>query len=46
MPISSSAIAQGRRAGLLWLIATVTGGVALSYVCGHVYLPGDAAATA
>ncbi len=46
MPTSSSAIAQGRRAGLLWLIAAVTGGVALSYVRGHVYVPGDAAATA
>ena len=35
-----------RRAGLLWLLATVCGGVAMSYVRGHVYVPGDAAATA
>lgn len=37
---------RSRRAGLLWLLAAVTGGVAMSYVRGHVYVPGDAAATA
>ena len=37
---------RGRRAGLLWVLAAVTGGAALSYVRGHVYVPGDAAATA
>jgi hypothetical protein len=35
-----------RRAGVLWLLATVTGGWALSYVRGHLYVPGDAVATA
>lgn len=35
-----------RRAGLLWLLATVTGGWALTYVRGRLYIPDDAAATA
>jgi hypothetical protein len=38
--------AGSRRAGLLWVLATVAGGMAMSYVRGHVYVPGDAAATA
>jgi len=37
---------QARRAGVLWLLATVTGGWALTYIRGHLYVPGDAAATA
>jgi hypothetical protein len=37
---------RSRRAGLLWLLAAVTGGTALVYVRRHVYVPGDAAATA
>ena len=37
---------RSRCAGLLWVLAAVTGGVALSYVRGHVYVPGDPAATA
>ena len=28
-----------RRAGLLWLLATVTGGWALTYVRGRLYIP-------
>jgi hypothetical protein len=44
MPIS--AVLRPRLAGLLWLFATVTGGWALTYVRGHLYVPGDAAATA
>jgi hypothetical protein len=36
----------GRRAGLLWLLTTVTGGFGLFYVRSHVIVPGDAAATA
>ena len=39
-------VARSRRAGLLWLLAAVTGGVAMSYVRRHVYVPGDAVATA
>jgi hypothetical protein len=36
----------GRRAGLLWLLTTVTGGFGLFYVRSRVIVPGDAAATA
>lgn len=36
---------RSRRAGLLWLFATLTGGWALTYVRGHLYVPGDAVAT-
>jgi len=36
----------GRRAGLLWLLTTVTGGFGLFYVRSYVIVPGDAAATA
>ena len=46
MPVPLSVSLRSRRAGLLWLLATVTGGSALMYVRGHVYVPGDAAATA
>ena len=42
----SAALTPGRRAGLLWVVAAVTGGFALTYVRGHVYVPGDPAATA
>jgi len=35
-----------RRAGLLWLLATVSGGWALTFIRGRIYVPGDAAATA
>ncbi len=37
---------RSRRAGVLWLLASLTGGTALMYVRSHVYVPGDAAATA
>ena len=37
---------QRRRAGLLWLLATVSGGWALAFIRGRIYMPGDAAATA
>ena len=43
MPMPSSL--RSRRAGVLWLLATLTGGTALMYVRSHVYFPGDAAAT-
>jgi hypothetical protein len=46
MPTLSSFTASGRRAGVLWLLAIITGGFALSYVRGHVYVPGDPSATA
>ena len=46
MSVPSSVSIRSRRAGLLWLLATLTGGSALMYVRGHVYVPGDAAATA
>ena len=36
----------GRLAGLLWLLATVTGGVGLFYIRSYVIVPGDASATA
>lgn len=36
----------GRRAGLLWLLTTVTGGFGLFYIRSRVIVPGDAAATA
>jgi hypothetical protein len=35
-----------RRAGLLWLAATVSGGWALTFIRGRIYVPGDATATA
>jgi prophage maintenance system killer protein len=35
-----------RRAGLLWLLATITGGFGLMYVRSNVIVSGDAAATA
>ena len=44
MPLTSSL--RSRRAGVLWLLATLTGGTALMYMRSHVYAPGDAAATA
>lgn len=37
---------RARRAGLLWLLAAATGGWALTFVRGQVYVPGDAMATA
>ena len=43
--MQTPAVLRPRRAGLLWLLATVTGGWALSYVRGHLYVPTDAAAT-
>jgi hypothetical protein len=46
MSVPSSLSLRSRRAGVLWLLATLTGGSALMYVRGHVYVPGDAAATA
>jgi hypothetical protein len=46
MPLLSPGSIRRRRAGLLWLLASVTGGTALMYVRSHVYVPGDAAATA
>jgi hypothetical protein len=46
MSVPSSVSTHSRRAGLLWLLAAVTGGIAMTYVRGHVYVPGDAAATA
>lgn len=46
MPVSWSTSIGSRRAGLLWLMAMLTGGTALVYVRSHVYVPGDAAATA
>ena len=46
MSLPSSVSIRNRRAGLLWLLAAVTGGIAMTYVRGHVYVPGDAAATA
>lgn len=46
MPPTSSVPLRSRRAGLLWLVAMLTGGTALMYVRRHVYVPGDAAATA
>jgi hypothetical protein len=46
MPLPSSVSILNRRAGLLWLLATLTGGTAMTYVRSHVYVPGDAAATA
>ena len=46
MPTSFSMSLRSRSAGLLWLVATLTGGTALMYVRSHVYVPGDAAATA
>ena len=46
MPTPSSVPPRSRRAGLLWLVATLTGGTALMYARSHVYVPGDAAATA
>ena len=46
MTMSLSMSIRSRRAGVLWLLATVTGGVAMNYVRGHVYVPGDATATA
>jgi len=36
----------GRRAGLLWLLTTITGGFGLFYIRSRVLVPGDAAATA
>jgi len=36
----------GRRAGLLWLLTTVTGGFGLFYIRSRVIVLGDAAATA
>lgn len=36
----------GRRAGLLWLLTTVTGGFGLLFIRSRVLVPGDAAATA
>ncbi len=45
MPQLSSVSVRSRRAGLLWLLATLTGGTGLMYVRSHVYVPGDAAAT-
>jgi hypothetical protein len=45
MPTPAIAL-RSRRAGLLWLVAAVSGGWALSYVRGHFYFPGDAVATA
>ena len=44
MPMTSSL--RSRRAGVLWLLATLTGGTALMYMRSQVYVPGDAAATA
>lgn len=46
MSVPSSLSLRSRRAGVLWLLATLAGGSALMYVRGHVYVPGDAAATA
>jgi hypothetical protein len=46
MSVPSSVSIRSRRAGLLWLLAMFTGGAALMYVRGHVYVPSDAAATA
>jgi hypothetical protein len=46
MTVTSPVSIRSRRAGLLWLVSTLTGGTALMYVRSHVYVPGDAAATA
>jgi hypothetical protein len=37
---------MARRAGLLWLLTTVTGGLGMFYVRSSVIVPGDAVATA
>jgi len=46
MPSISSASIRSRRAGVLWLLAALTGGTSLMYLRNHAYMPGDAAATA
>jgi len=42
----SATTSLGRRAGLLWLLTTVTGGFGLFYIRSRVIVLGDAAATA